>query len=770
MLPPGVVLQNRYRIIRQLGQGGMGTVYEAIDQRFDSQVAIKEARFNEVALRKQFAREAKLLNQLRHPAVTRVMDHFTEGDSQFLVMDFIAGEDLWELLRKRGVAFPVAEVLGWAEQLLDALRYLHNQHRPIIHRDIKPHNLKLLDTGQIILLDFGLAKGFVRRASRASSDSSIFGYTLNYAPLEQIQGTGTDSRSDLYSLGATLYHLMTGAVPPDVLTRVAATTDGQPDPLRPAHEINRLIPAEVSGVLNTAMAVGRNRRPADAAEMRRMLHEATLARLPPGSGEPPGFLPQTLTDTHQANPIREAPLTPVTPRGDVFAAETLVPAPPAAAREVSSKELPPPLRASDTTAHASTPLIKPARKRPPPLWVVAGLIVLVFAGSLIAFLISNRPPPENQRLVDSTTTSDTGPIRVGVYADLSGITADFGRSTVNGIVLAADEINKEGGIDGRRIEIFVEDDQGTPLRAKTVVTKLINQDRVHAVLGGASPTCSIAAAPEAQAAKVPMVAPFVTHPKVTQFGDYVFRVCFIDQFQGAVMARFARDPLSAQTAAVLFDRDSDYSQSLAKAFEETFSKLGGRVVAKQTYAVVKPGDTKDDKDAGDFRPQLNSIRAANPDVIFVPGYYFSVGIIARQAKELGIKPPLLGTDAWDSPELWAIGGNALDGSYMVNYYSIDDPADILQRFVSDYQSRYEDQRPDVFAAHGYDAMKLLKDAVERAGTTESQKLRNAIAQTRGFLGVTGNITIDPQRNAVKPAMVWQLRGGRLLHKSTIQPR
>jgi serine/threonine protein kinase len=273
MIASNTILQNRYRIIRQLAEGGMGTVYEAADERLDTTVALKECHFTDERLKKQFEREARLLARLRHPAITRVIDHFTDGAGQFLVMDFVAGEDLWEMLQSDG-AFQVDRVLEWADQLLDALDYLHKQNPPIIHRDIKPQNLKLSSTGQIILLDFGLAKGFAGQVSRVTTSGSIFGYTPNYAPLEQIQGTGTDPRSDLYSLAAALYHLITGVVPPDVLTRLTATTDGQSDPLRSARKVNPQVTHDLAGVLNKAMAIGRNQRFASAAEMRKALESA----------------------------------------------------------------------------------------------------------------------------------------------------------------------------------------------------------------------------------------------------------------------------------------------------------------------------------------------------------------------------------------------------------------------------------------------------------------------------------------------------------------
>ncbi|HSE19828.1 MAG TPA: protein kinase [Pyrinomonadaceae bacterium] len=285
MLTPETVLQGRYRIMRQLGQGGMGAVYEAIDQRLDTTVALKETLFAEERLRKQFEREARLLARLHHPALPRVSDHFSEDDGQFLVMQFIPGDDLSEMMARKRGPFPANQVLTWADQLLDALDYLHTQDPQIVHRDIKPQNLKLTSRGQIILLDFGLAKGQAGEISRMTTAASIFGYTPNYAPLEQIQGLGTDSRSDLYALAATLYHLMTGVKPPDALTRAAALVNGQPDPLLKASEANAAVSPDVDDVLVKAMAQNREQRFATAADMRRAFHEAAQASTVVNRGE-----------------------------------------------------------------------------------------------------------------------------------------------------------------------------------------------------------------------------------------------------------------------------------------------------------------------------------------------------------------------------------------------------------------------------------------------------------------------------------------------------
>lgn len=272
MLAPETVLQNRYRILKLLGQGGMGAVYEAMDLRLDTTVALKETLFADERLRKQFEREARLLARMHHPALPRVSDHFDEGEGQFLVMQYIPGDDLSQMMARKQGPFPADQVLTWGDQLLDALDYLHTQDPQIIHRDIKPQNLKLTGRGQIILLDFGLAKGQTGGVSVVTTSASIFGYTPNYAPLEQIQGLGTDARSDIYALSATLYHLMTGVKPPDALTRAAALVNGQPDPLVPAHEVAGGIGPEVAGVLARAMSQNRDQRYPTAAGMRAALN------------------------------------------------------------------------------------------------------------------------------------------------------------------------------------------------------------------------------------------------------------------------------------------------------------------------------------------------------------------------------------------------------------------------------------------------------------------------------------------------------------------
>jgi serine/threonine protein kinase len=268
VLAPDAILQDRYRIVRQLGRGGMGAVYEAIDQRLDAVVALKETFSVDDLLRRQFEQEARLLAQLHHPALPRVSDYFTEGDRAFLVMQFIAGVDLAEIIVTQPGPFPRNQVIAWADQLLDALIYLHTRDRQIIHRDIKPHNLKVTAHGQIALLDFGLAKAQTTDLSGSNSSTSIFGYTRRYSPLEQIQDQGTTPQSDIYALGATLYHLLTGVKPQDALARAAALANSKSDPLRPANEVHRAVGPEIAAILSRAMALSPEDRYLTASEFR----------------------------------------------------------------------------------------------------------------------------------------------------------------------------------------------------------------------------------------------------------------------------------------------------------------------------------------------------------------------------------------------------------------------------------------------------------------------------------------------------------------------
>lgn len=358
----------------------------------------------------------------------------------------------------------------------------------------------------------------------------------------------------------------------------------------------------------------------------------------------------------------------------------------------------------------------------------------------------------------SSASPSTGPIRIGHYASMTGSTAHFGQDTDKAVRLAIEQANQQGGVNGRKIEIVTLDTRGDSAEAANAVTRLIDVEKVSAIIGEVASSLSLAGGRVAQRRKIPMVSPSSTNPKVTEVGDYVFRVCFLDPFQGKVMATFARKNLELERVAILKDVKNDYSIGLAEAFEKAFTAVGGSISVEQSYS---QGDT-------DFSAQLTAIKATNAQAIFVPGYYSEVGAIARTAKRLGLALPLLGGDGWDAPDLFKIGGDALDGSYFSNHFAPDVATPKAQRFVADFTRKYG-QPPTGLGALGYDAGAVLIDAMKRASAIEPTAIRDALAKTKGFEGVTGSITIDEHRNAQKSAVVLKIAGGASKYEATIAP-
>ncbi|QDE93163.1 ethanolamine utilization protein EutJ [Myxococcus xanthus] len=354
--------------------------------------------------------------------------------------------------------------------------------------------------------------------------------------------------------------------------------------------------------------------------------------------------------------------------------------------------------------------------------------------------------------------ADANTILLGQVGSLTGGQATFGISTRNGIELALKEANAAGGVKGKKLSIRVYDNQSKPEEAAQAATRLITQDKVALILGDVASSNSLAMAEKAQAAGVPMITPSSTNPTVTDKGDYIFRVCFIDPFQGFVMAKFARENLKLNTVAVLQDNKSAYSIGLADVFTRKFTEMGGKVTAVESYS---QGDT-------DYRAQLTAIRKSQPEGIYVPGYYSEVGIIARQAREVGLKVPLMGGDGWDSEKLFELGGSAIEGSYFSNHYSPDNPDPRVQKFIADYKAAYG-AVPDALAALGYDSARVAVDALERAKDLSGPSVRDAIAQTKDFPGVAGTVTLDAQRNAVKSAVVLKVEDGKTQYVTTINP-
>jgi branched-chain amino acid transport system substrate-binding protein len=371
---------------------------------------------------------------------------------------------------------------------------------------------------------------------------------------------------------------------------------------------------------------------------------------------------------------------------------------------------------------------------------------IVAAAAVLLFSACAPPPPGHEG------------IPIGFYGSLTGSTATFGQSGRNGATLALDEINAAGGVLGVKLALHVEDDRGEPAEAASAVSKLISRDHVVGLLGEAASSRTLAAAPIAQKSEIPMITPSSTNPQVTLVGSYIFRVCFTDDFQGEMLARFAAAELAAKTALLLTDVRSDYSAGLGRAFRRAFERLGGKVLGEQRYA---EGDS-------DFSAQLTQMRTTPADVVFVPGYYTDVGLIARQKKALGVPGTLLGGDGWDSPRLTEIGGDALDGAYFGNHYSPQDPDPAVRRFVDAYRARFGDV-PDSVGALAYDAARLLADAIRRAGSTAGPRIREALAGTAGFPGVTGILTFDLERNPIKPIAILRIEKGRYVFVKRLTP-
>lgn len=377
---------------------------------------------------------------------------------------------------------------------------------------------------------------------------------------------------------------------------------------------------------------------------------------------------------------------------------------------------------------------------------------LIIAGLVAALALGCQGGREGQ------TAPVANDIPVGVYAALTGSEAAFGQATVQGAKLAAEEINAAGGVLGKPIRLVIEDDQGRAQEAASVVTKLVTSDNVIAVIGENSSNQSLAAAPICQDAKVPMISPSSTNPDVTKKGDYIFRVCFTDPYQGKALATFVRNTLKLETAAILRDNKNDYSVGLAQFFREAFEQLGGRIVEQKDYS---GGDN-------DFRPQLTAIREAKPQVVFIPGFYTDVGQIAIQARDLGLTQPLVGGDGWDSPTVIEIGGKAVDGCYFSDHYFVGEPRPAVQRFVAEINKR-TGKSPDANATLGYDAVRIFAEAATRAGSLDRKAIRDQIAVTKDFQGVSGVITMGPSRDPIKPVAMIKIQGGKTEFAGWIQP-
>lgn len=353
-------------------------------------------------------------------------------------------------------------------------------------------------------------------------------------------------------------------------------------------------------------------------------------------------------------------------------------------------------------------------------------------------------------------------IRIGLITPLTGDVKTFGESVKNAFEMAVDEANKSGGVAGMKIVPIVEDDRNDPTEASNAANKLIKQDRVRAIVGSVTSKATIPVSDLAQSGKIPTITPSATNPKVTvadgKRKDFMFRACFIDPFQGKVMAKFARETLFKERAAVLYDASNDYSKGVAEYFADAFRLMGGKVVAYESYG----------KDDVDFSALLTKVKASGPDVVFLPDYYNKVGLIAKQAREKGIRVNLIGPDGWDSPDLVKIAGEAVEGGYFSNHYSPDDTRPEVVAWVKKYREKFG-QTPDALGTLAYDATNLLLEAIRKANSDDPVKIRAALASIKGFKGVTGESAMDDNGNAIKSAVILQIANGRQKYVKVVTP-
>ena len=359
--------------------------------------------------------------------------------------------------------------------------------------------------------------------------------------------------------------------------------------------------------------------------------------------------------------------------------------------------------------------------------------------------------------------ANSNEIKIGGNFELSGGVANYGQSTMNGVKLAFKEINEKGGINGKKISLVIADNKSEPSEAANAVTKLINQDKVVALIGPVTSSNLIATTQIATDKKIPVLTPTATSPKATfengKVKEMIFRSCFIDPFQGEVMARFAANSMKVKTAAIYVDNSSDYSKGLAEVFRDAFTKLGGKIVAEEAFL---------QKDT-DFKSAITKIKAANPDVIFIPAYYQEVGMIVKQAREMGVTIPLIGTDGWDSPKLVEIAGAAaLNNTFFSNHYSAEDKDPHIQAFVEAYKKEYN-QMPDALAVLGYDGALMMIDALKRAGSEDPKKIQEALASTKNLQVSSGILTLDDKHNPLKSAVVIEMKDGKQTFKEKVNP-
>lgn len=735
MLTPDTILQNRYRIIRRLAQGGMGAVYEAKDLRLGPVVALKELLLYDQLLRHAFEREARVLAHLRHPALPNVIDHFVEGQGQYLVMEYIAGHDLGDLL-KQGKVFSVSEVLGLADYLLDALEYLHNQQPAVIHRDIKPANLKLTPSGTFFLLDFGLAKSGIAWTNAITMNSnSLYGYTLRYAPLEQIEGSGTDARSDLYALAATLYHLLTGDAPPSAMTRAQANLKHLADPLRPADELNPQLSSAVAMVLTKGLALDANDRFDSAAQMRVALQETIDRSFHVPSTTVQNKPNQALNDTW----LDVAPAT-----------------------------------IQDKPSQAPNPSVyrEPNRvPNPPKHRLILTIVLISITISLWAtWQWQTGRAFECQDALGCVEIGPGEPIQIASLLAISGSSQPLGMDSQRAIEIV---LSERQSIQGHEILHLTRDEKCNTDDAHLAAQEIIANRQIVAVVGTSCSASAEAAIPLLTQAGLTMISSSNTAPGLTaknrnpNYAGYL-RTAHNDQLQGALAADYAFNELNARTA-VTISNGSVYADSLQLTFVQTFRQLGGKITSQEQ---IKMGQS-------DMLPLLTELALNPPDVLYYPLFTTEAAIITSQARRdvAGLEKTalMMPNSAFSIIFAQRAGSAAVDSYISAPFVRHSD----YDAFIEIYRQQYGDPLSGGYHAHAADATHMILDALEKVAIKDSngslyigrQALREALFATKNFNGLTGQLTCNATGDCAtgEALAIFQVRAQDITNPDTSWP-
>jgi branched-chain amino acid transport system substrate-binding protein len=740
----GQVLNNRYRIINLLGQGGFGAVYRAWDTHLNVLCAVKQNFETSPQAASRFNHAATILTRLRHPNLPKVTDSFSlPGQGQYLVMEYIEGEDLQVKLEKVDGPLAEAQVLAWADQILDALEYIHNQEPPIIHRDIKPANIRITSKGQAVLVDFGIAE-FRNLAQNNFAEAQAV--TPGYSPYEQYSLGSTDARTDIYALGATLYTLLTGSELQESVLRLVD------DQVKPASEINSALSGSTSRAIQKAIQADPRQRWQTAAEFKAALRgqplsEATSAELtdlvavgtlpltrPARSGaSDPIVLPDSIADKTRAEDNRLDHLIGISILLILVAAVIFA------------------------GLYLTDPFGWLGKDAP-----TRGTLSWAQYATRTALAATPVTGASNEATTDTHSAARPkadGTLYIGLMAPLTGSVPTFGLSTKEGADLAVKEWNARGGVLGKKIELVILDSRCEAEAAVEAANRLIFEEGIHYIIGEVCSRASIPVSEVANQNHVLMVSPASTNPAVTvdeagKTKPYVFRACFIDPFQGQVMAKFAMSQ-GHRTAFILYEQDNEYSLGLGDAFEEVFTAQGGRIVGKESHLAS----------TSDFSAILRQVIDSRAEVLFVPNYYPIVNQVGRQAKAMGVTAVLMGGDGWDSPGLDL---TAVEGGFFTNHFDMLDTRPILVKWLRRYGSAYNIKNPDEVAALTYDAVNLLLATIEKVGVDDPVLAAERMAQMH-WAGVTGDIYFDAQHNPIKSATVLAIRQGQKVYVTTVEP-